>query len=256
MAPGRKACGRGHRDERKGHLGRDRVRGLGRGRDQAPARRQHALRPTPVGGAADTGGRDSRRAFGRPAQGVAGPASGGLPLHEPRPAALGLPRQPPGVCGCEAAHVRSRRPCGIAGRSAIQLRLAPPKNGQRASLRFATDHTLGAVAQLERAPAWHAGGRGFESHQLHSASRNPGLESVGAHELRNHFGWYMERAAAGEEILITRRATARAARTAARITTGIARARRLSRFARRCASHPRLTQASPASHSAPIDTRP
>lgn len=28
---------------------------------------------------------------------------------------------------------------------------------------------------------------------------------VGAHEFRNHFGYYMERAAAGEEILVTRR---------------------------------------------------
>ena len=28
---------------------------------------------------------------------------------------------------------------------------------------------------------------------------------VGAHEFRNRFGWYMERAAAGEEILVTRR---------------------------------------------------
>jgi len=28
---------------------------------------------------------------------------------------------------------------------------------------------------------------------------------VGAHEFREHFGWYMERAAAGEHILITRR---------------------------------------------------
>jgi prevent-host-death family protein len=29
--------------------------------------------------------------------------------------------------------------------------------------------------------------------------------TVGAHEYRNHFGWYMERAAAGETFLITRR---------------------------------------------------
>ncbi|MFI5121972.1 MAG: type II toxin-antitoxin system Phd/YefM family antitoxin [Vicinamibacteria bacterium] len=29
--------------------------------------------------------------------------------------------------------------------------------------------------------------------------------TVGAHEYRNHFGWYMERAAAGESFLITRR---------------------------------------------------
>jgi prevent-host-death family protein len=28
---------------------------------------------------------------------------------------------------------------------------------------------------------------------------------VGAHEDRNHFGWYMERATAGEQFLITRR---------------------------------------------------
>jgi prevent-host-death family protein len=28
---------------------------------------------------------------------------------------------------------------------------------------------------------------------------------VGAHELRNRFGWYLERAAAGEEIRVTRR---------------------------------------------------
>ena len=29
--------------------------------------------------------------------------------------------------------------------------------------------------------------------------------TVGAHEYRNRFGWYMERAAAGESFLITRR---------------------------------------------------
>jgi prevent-host-death family protein len=28
---------------------------------------------------------------------------------------------------------------------------------------------------------------------------------LGAHEFRNHFGWYAERAAAGEEFLVTRR---------------------------------------------------
>jgi len=28
---------------------------------------------------------------------------------------------------------------------------------------------------------------------------------VGAHEFRNRFGWYMERAAAGEEMRVTRR---------------------------------------------------
>jgi len=33
----------------------------------------------------------------------------------------------------------------------------------------------------------------------------PCHEEVGAHEFRNHFGYYMERAAAGAEILIRRR---------------------------------------------------
>jgi prevent-host-death family protein len=32
-----------------------------------------------------------------------------------------------------------------------------------------------------------------------------GSSIVGAHEFRNRFGWYMERAAAGEEFLVTRR---------------------------------------------------
>jgi prevent-host-death family protein len=31
------------------------------------------------------------------------------------------------------------------------------------------------------------------------------VAEVGAHEFRNRFGWYMERAAAGEEIRVTRR---------------------------------------------------
>ena len=37
----------------------------------------------------------------------------------------------------------------VAGRSALQLRLAPPKNGQRAALNWAADYSFpGAIAQL------------------------------------------------------------------------------------------------------------
>jgi prevent-host-death family protein len=44
------------------------------------------------------------------------------------------------------------------------------------------------------------------SSPVSSISRaEPSTAHVGAHEFRNHLGWYMERAAAGEEILITRR---------------------------------------------------
>jgi prevent-host-death family protein len=93
------------------------------------------------------------------------------------------------------------------GMRGLSLRVAAARNGQRASLHWARDHEMpGAVAQLGRAPAWHAGGRGFESHQLHShPAERFGTEEVGAHQFRNHFGWYMERASAGERFLVTRR---------------------------------------------------
>ena len=92
----------------------------------------------------------------------------------------------------------------VAGRRGIQLRVTPTKNGQRASLNHAVDFELaGAVAQLDRAPAWQAGGQGFESPQLHSSA--PETLYVGAHEFRNHFGYYMERAAEGQDVLVSRR---------------------------------------------------
>jgi PD-(D/E)XK endonuclease len=99
----------------------------------------------------------------------------------------------------------------VGERTGLQLRLTAPKNGQRAALHFAAEYRLGAVAQLGRALPWHGRGRGFESHQLHSldtgAEPVTDAESVevGAHEFRNHFGWYMQRATAGETFLVKRR---------------------------------------------------
>ena len=91
------------------------------------------------------------------------------------------------------------------GKSGIQLRLSPPKNAQKAAIHYAAEYELaGAVAQLGRALRWHRRGRGFESHQLHSPDP-PSHHEVGAHEFREKFGYWMERAAAGDEILITRR---------------------------------------------------
>jgi prevent-host-death family protein len=91
------------------------------------------------------------------------------------------------------------------GMRGLSLRVAPTQNGQIASINWAEDFLLGgAVAQLGRAPEWHSGGRGFESHQLHSSTQ-PGEHVVGAHDFRDRFGWYMERAAAGEEFFVTRR---------------------------------------------------
>lgn len=91
------------------------------------------------------------------------------------------------------------------GRSGIQLRLSPPRNGQRAAIHYAAEYELaGAVAQLGRAPRWQRGGRRFESDQLHSPDSSRHHE-VGAHDFREKFGYWMERAASGDEILITRR---------------------------------------------------
>ncbi len=91
----------------------------------------------------------------------------------------------------------------VAGKTAIQLRLVPPKNAQRASLTFAADHTLGAVAQWEerRRGTAEAGGSSPPS----STPSDSSQVEVGAHEFRNRFGWYMQRAAAGERLLVTRR---------------------------------------------------
>lgn len=95
----------------------------------------------------------------------------------------------------------------VEGRWAIQLRLAPARNGQRAALNFANEYRLGAVAQLaERCRGTaEAGGSNPPSSILKSAPVLPAREEVGAHLFRNHFGYYMERAAAGMEILIRRR---------------------------------------------------
>ncbi len=92
----------------------------------------------------------------------------------------------------------------VAGMRAMHLRLEPAKSSQRAALNWAADYRLGAVAQLARARAWQARGRGFESHQLHLPGGEPSAP-VGIDEFRDRFGWYMERARDGERFLITRR---------------------------------------------------
>ena len=93
----------------------------------------------------------------------------------------------------------------------LHLRLGDPRNGQRGGIVWARDfefstvdwRALGAVAQMARAFGWQPKGRGFESPQLHSPGRP--AATVGAHEFRNHFGYYFERASRGEELAITRR---------------------------------------------------
>jgi prevent-host-death family protein len=96
----------------------------------------------------------------------------------------------------------------FAGRSTAYLRLSQARNNQRAALNWASDYEFsGAVAQLAERFAGSEEARG--SNPLSSTPSQtdppPAREEVGAHEFRNHFGYYLERAAAGSEILVSRR---------------------------------------------------
>jgi prevent-host-death family protein len=99
----------------------------------------------------------------------------------------------------------------FSGRNAVHLRLVPPRNHQRAGINWADafmfEATLGrsgAVAQL--------GERQLGMLEVTGSSPVGSIPQaltadvvVGAHEFRERFGLYMERAAGGEEIHVTRR---------------------------------------------------
>ncbi len=99
-------------------------------------------------------------------------------------------------------------PIAVAShRTSIHLRVAPPKNAQRACVTLASDFEFaGAVAQLEEHRHGMARVRG--SSPLSSTpptDRAPSvIHRLGSNEFRNHFGNYLERAAAGDEIHISR----------------------------------------------------
>lgn len=94
----------------------------------------------------------------------------------------------------------------VAGRKAIYLRVSPPKNGQRACINLEQEFRLsGAVAQWNERPA---GSRKVVGSNP-TSSTSPAAEAAdvvrtGSNEFRNHFGYYLERAAAGAEIHISR----------------------------------------------------
>ena len=99
----------------------------------------------------------------------------------------------------------------FAGTAYAHLRLTPARNGQQSCINLADDFTFdGAVAQLARAMRWQRIGQGFESPQLHSTAESPppppnGVIAVRADEFRNRMGDWIDRVAAGQELLITRR---------------------------------------------------
>jgi prevent-host-death family protein len=93
----------------------------------------------------------------------------------------------------------------VAGQGLFTLRLAPPRNMQRAALNFAARYEFpGAVAQLEERVAGSDEVRGSSPLSSMQEFTAPDSVSVGAHEFRNRFGLYMERAAAGAEISVSR----------------------------------------------------
>jgi hypothetical protein len=98
----------------------------------------------------------------------------------------------------------------FSGVGMLSLRLEETQNGQRAALNWAPEYEFrGAVAQLEERVAGSDEVRG--SSPLSSTDQSTHeftAEDVGAHEFRNHLGYYMERAAAGERFLIRRRGKA------------------------------------------------
>ena len=89
------------------------------------------------------------------------------------------------------------------GRTSVFLRLTPPKNSQRACINLASDFDFdGAVAQLVEHRHGMARARG--SSPLSSTPSPPEVLHVGANQFRNHFGYYIERAADGDEVFVTR----------------------------------------------------
>jgi prevent-host-death family protein len=94
----------------------------------------------------------------------------------------------------------------VAGRSGFHLRLAPPRNAQRASVHYAADYRLGAIAQLgERLTGSQEVVGSSPTSSTPYPAEASGSHEVGAHEFRNLFGLYIQRAAAGETFLVTRR---------------------------------------------------
>lgn len=92
----------------------------------------------------------------------------------------------------------------VAGMGRLTLRLAPARNNQRAALNFAARYEFsGAVAQLEERLTGSQEVTG--SSPVSSTLDGADAIDVGAHQFRNHFGYYMERAAAGAEIRVSRR---------------------------------------------------
>ena len=89
-----------------------------------------------------------------------------------------------------------------AGKTQLHLRLTPPRNGQRACITLAEDPTFdGAVAQLGERRHGMAEVRGSSP-----LSSTPSTEpvTIGVNAFRDGLGVWLDRVAAGEEVILTR----------------------------------------------------
>jgi prevent-host-death family protein len=90
-----------------------------------------------------------------------------------------------------------------AARHAVQLRVVPARNNQQACINLADEFDFeGAVAQLGERRRGTPEVRG--SSPLSSTSDSTGPITVGSNPFRDKLGYWMDRVASGEEVVITR----------------------------------------------------
>jgi prevent-host-death family protein len=89
-----------------------------------------------------------------------------------------------------------------AAHRSLHLRLAPAANSQEAAINWAADYPFGAIAQLGEHLHGMEGVGG--SSPPSSIASTESIETVRAHDFRERFGWYMERANAGQRLMVTR----------------------------------------------------
>ena len=91
----------------------------------------------------------------------------------------------------------------VAGKHELRLRLAPTRNGQISCITLADDFEFeGAVAQLGERRSGTPKVTG--SSPVSSTPSSDGLIVIGSNPFRNRLGYWMDRIAAGEELLVTR----------------------------------------------------
>ena len=92
----------------------------------------------------------------------------------------------------------------FGGMHAIQLRLTPPRNNQRACINLAEDFDfVGAIAQLEE--RCHGMAEVVGSSPTSSTSSNGAPTVLGCEQFRLELGTWIDRVAGGENVLVTRR---------------------------------------------------